>query len=119
MTREEMRLWMLEWCTRHECILQLNGEVGFGRECVGIMVGDHYVDYDDPSLCSYDLVPNSYHKHDCIAVLGTGAECEEELYEWLKFLDERHARIEILAREEDLGFIGLLMHGSTRARVVI
>lgn len=81
------------------------GTVGFGRHCVGILephIG-HYVDinpvnYEDEWEESYpvgfsynlqpkyDVTPNFYHKHSCMAVLAVGEDYDTatiELYKWV------------------------------------
>lgn len=95
--------WMQEWCERQGLKLELEGECGFGRECVGVAFkpnGDdepgHY-----PSYTWYDqdwnridpngnvwTPPNAYHKHDCVAVLGRGEEAESQLYDWLRWFHD-------------------------------
>lgn len=67
-----------------EAELELEGECGFGRECVGIRVGSNWVDYDYDDLACPESAPDSYHKHPCIAVLGRDDEAVEQLYDWCK-----------------------------------
>jgi hypothetical protein len=95
---EEMRKIAHEW----DCNLELDGEVGFGRRCVGISDGMNYVDFSmyawafresDPvqrekwerlSTELHDIAPTgAYHKHDCLAVLGINDEAQMQLYTWV------------------------------------
>jgi hypothetical protein len=95
MTHQEKINWMANYAVKNKVVLDLEGEVGFGRECVGITMGGTYPDYvwyDD----EYERIDNNgnvwtpknaYHKHECVAVLGRGEEAEAQLYEWLKWFD--------------------------------
>lgn len=94
---------MTEWAAKWGGALQLNGTVGFGRECVGILLGSAYLDYSH----IYDLEPqpefwapeDSYHKHDCVAVLGHGDDSIDQLYEWVKWLDGHGWTVEEVSRQ--------------------
>lgn len=102
MTHEQKIQWMAVWCAKNGLQLVLEGEVGFGRECVGISVDGNYPDYhwyDD----NYDRIDpngkvwtpeNAYHKHPCVAVLGRGKKAESQLYDWLKWFDENNFKLE-------------------------
>jgi hypothetical protein len=78
------------WATEHGAVLDLEGECGFGRECVGISVGHQWLDYAaEPSLAPPPSVaPNAYHKHECLAVLGRGDGAIHQLFEWVMFIEE-------------------------------
>ena len=91
------------------CIFVSEGEVGFGRSCVGILeptiecyVDINPIDYDTTPIESYleayifgydedlqpnlETVPNAYHKHNCMSVLTIGddfAESTNQLYTWV------------------------------------
>jgi hypothetical protein len=62
--------------------LSLDGECGFGRECVGILCNGNWVDYDYE--CGVPTPDDAYHKHDCIAVLGRGEDAISQLYNWCR-----------------------------------
>lgn len=94
----DMISWMANWCKREGLTLELEGEVGFFRPCVGV-VGDFnfpdYMWYDD----NFERVDRNgdvwtperaYHKNPCVAVLGTDDESVKQLYEWLKWFDENN-----------------------------
>lgn len=90
-------LWMTKWCKKAGLKLELSGECGFGRECVGVLSSwGNYPDYEwyddnyDRQDSNGDVwVPaDAYHKHPCVAVLGRGEEAEAQLYDWLKWFDE-------------------------------
>ncbi len=117
----DVRLWAAE----QGCILNLDGEVGFGRPCVGITHTNGYVDYDgwpegtdrpDDRATPPDGV-DAYHKHDCLAVLGTDEAAVEGLLAWVAKIRSHGGRIVVHDREPDpqAGIIGLLLHGVTRA----
>lgn len=102
MTHAEKIKWMKQWCERNGARLELVGECGFGRECVGVVCLGVYPDYtwrdnDSTSENYYERIdPNgdvftpadAYHKHDCVAVLGRGEYAEAQLYDWLKWFEE-------------------------------
>jgi hypothetical protein len=112
-THDEKLLWMLKYCKRNNVTLELQGECGIGRECVGIIAHSTFPDYEwytpyDPNSKGwYDgikrldsngdvWVPeNAYHKHPCVAVLGRGEKAEAQLYEWLMWFDDNNFKVEI------------------------
>ncbi len=83
----------------HGVVLDLDGEVGMGRPCVGFRHGNSYVDYNPITMGgNYDDVPgfedrqiaesappDAYHKHQCLAVLvETDREkAIEQLGDWV------------------------------------
>jgi hypothetical protein len=97
-SREAQIVYITEWAARYQCSLQLNGQVGFGRDCVGVLKGGTYIDTQDiknETTYNHESGPgswwepeDSYHKHDCLAVLGHGEGALEQLYRWVKWLDE-------------------------------
>lgn len=93
MTRDDKIAWMATWAAKNGCALELEGECGFGRECVGITKNGSYPDYadwladDDGPPKGMPTPPNAYHKHPCVAVLGRGESAEAQLYEWLMWFD--------------------------------
>lgn len=103
MTRDEKIEWMAVWAARQGCALALvDGEVGFGRECVGITKDGNFPDYRWYNETTYERAdPNgevwvpedAYHKHDCVAVLGRGEGAEAQLYEWLTWFDRREFKV--------------------------
>lgn len=96
-TREAQIVYLTEWAARYRCSLQLNGQVGFGRDCTGILKDSTYIDTQDAknaTAYNHESEPgswwepeDSYHKHDCLAVLGHGDEALDQLYQWVKWLD--------------------------------
>ena len=83
MVISEMIAWLRTWCKKEGLTLILEGECGFGRECVGVasMADGTYPDYEwyeDNYEERVDMngdvwTPgNAYHKHPCTAVLGRG-----------------------------------------------
>lgn len=102
MTHDEKIKWMGDFCAKHNLTLELNGECGFGRDCVGVTINENYPDYMwyDSDFNRIDnngevwCPDDAYHKHDCVAVLGRGQCAEEQLYLWLKWFDENNFYIE-------------------------
>ena len=98
MTHQEKLDWMAIWCANHGVALELKGECGIGRECVGIVTQGKFPDYEwydengDWSRIDKNgnvwTPENVYYKHPCVAVLGRGEVAEAELYDWLKWFDE-------------------------------
>ncbi len=89
----------------HSLVLDLaNGEVGFGRACVGFLHGDKYVDYNPIRMGGdYDRLPgfdderiaeaapaDAYHKHQCLAVLvdTDRDKAIAQLTEWVDAMNE-------------------------------
>lgn len=100
--------WMENWVKSQnfygqDVILDLEGECGFGRECVGVTCNGLYPDYEWYDYDTYErldsngdvwIPDDAYHKHDCVAVLGRGEAAEEQLYEWLKWFDDNNFKLE-------------------------
>lgn len=129
MTREEKFEWMAVWAAKHGATLTVEGECGFCRECVGILVADVYPDYEWIDPKTYDRVDNNgkvwaptdaYHKHPCVAVLGRGEAAEAQLYEWLKWFDAEGFKVETgsQAVDPELGALAFLMGKHRYARMV-
>lgn len=90
--------WLEDWCTAEGLQLILEGECGFGRECVGVasLNDGTYPDYNwyDDDYTRIDkngdvwTPENVYHKHPCTAVLGRGEGAVSELFIWCKWFHE-------------------------------
>ena len=87
---------MAVWAARNGLQLVLEGECGFGRECVGVLADGKYPDYEWYDAEYTERVDqngevwapkDAYHKHPCVAVLGRGEPAEVQLYEWLLWFD--------------------------------
>lgn len=123
-TREAQIVYLTEWAARYKCSLQLNGEVGFGRDCAGILKDSHYIDTADikgeeayTEGGDWWEPEDSYHKHDCLAVLGHGDEALAQLYQWVKWLDERGYGVENTYRQPESN-IDLAVHGISLPKIV-
>lgn len=131
MTHQAKLDWLALWCARQDVpvALALKGECGFGRECVGILVNDHYPEYewfDDENF--YERADkngdvwrpeDAYHKHECIAVLGRGEQAESQLYEWVKWFDDNGFVLETGSTgRRDLHPVEVLMGNHTYQRMV-
>ena len=114
-SRAEQIVYLTDWAARYQCSLQLNGQVGFGRDCVGILKDSTYIDYEDhPEIWTPE---DAYHKHDCLAVLGHGDEALAQLYEWVKWLDGHGWGVKNTYRQPTSG-IDLAFHGITLPKLV-
>jgi hypothetical protein len=126
-TRAEQIVYLTEWAARNGMMLKLAGTVGFGRDCTGISADGHYVDTTDVknALAYNHAAPpdswwepeDSYHKHDCLAVLGHGDGPLRQLYDWVKWLDERGFTVTEESRRPSSD-IDLLFHGVSLAKLV-
>jgi len=102
MTHDEKLNWMAIWAAKNGVALELQGECGFGRECVGIIKHDVYPDFERYDEKYNDVCwapPDAYHKHDCVAVLGRGEAAEGQLYDWLKWFDDNGYVVEAKRKE--------------------
>jgi hypothetical protein len=98
--------WLRGWAAKNECKLDIQGTVGFGRPCVGIVYeggnafGGHYISYawygmegNAEELRKVNRIvrnaapPDAYHKDDYLAVLGEGYGALEQLYDWVVAID--------------------------------
>ena len=106
-TLEEHKANIQEFANRFKLIFEDDGEVGFGRKCVGLTNGNNYVDYNPTQYPDYDYVEefyderlfdiipeNAYHKHNCLAVLGNEESSIIQLSEWIDKLKELGAVVE-------------------------
>lgn len=96
-THQQKLDWMSKWCAKNQIALDLEGNCGFGRECVGIIKDGKYPDYEWYCDQSYNRLDengdvwtpdDAYHKHECVAVLGRGEKAESQLYEWLRWFED-------------------------------
>lgn len=121
MTTEEEIEFIRSWAGKNKLYLDTEGTCGFGRECVGVVYGDHYPEYDggdERVTPDYEDTPNYYHKTDCVAVLGRGPEAIHELYLWIKKLVDNGATVEIRDRKPD-NVIDALFHGYQEPWVIV
>lgn len=82
-----------QFADEHGVTLNVRGECGFGRPCVGFGRDGQWIDYNPRSAAlGWDVVPgfedmrvrpsvrgvpDAYHKHECMAVLVQEGECCE------------------------------------------
>ena len=128
MSHDEKIQWMAMWASKNSLVLHLEGECGFGRDCVGVSTGSSYPDYewydDDYERADKNgevwTPKDAYHKHPCVAVLGRGQEAEEQLYEWLKWFDDNGFKLKtgVQAVDPKLGAIGFMLGKHLYARMV-
>lgn len=125
-TTEEEVTYLRDWAGKNKAYFEDDGEVGFGRECVGIISGSAYPSYreyeqlnhepylrethDCPEAQPPPEVKDAYHKHDCLAVLGRGPEAIHQLYVWVKHLEAHGIVIRKMPRRP-AHEIDAIMHG--------
>lgn len=116
MTHDEKIQWMAMWAVKNNVQLTLQGECGFGRPCVGILVDGTYPDYEWYDKEYYERIdengdiwipPDAYHKHPCVAVLGRGEQAESQLYDWLNWFDNNGFEIETGEQDVDTNLVPL------------
>lgn len=125
-TRAEQIIYITEWAARFGATLQVAGEVGFGRPCVGVLKGSCYIDTADIKATEayqpggdWWEPEDSYHKHDCLAVLryDDNDAALTQLYEWVKWLDSHSYGIEEVYRQPSSS-IDLAFHGISLPKLV-
>jgi hypothetical protein len=123
-TRAEQIVYLTDWAARYGTTLQIAGEVGFGRECTGILKGSAYIDTADVKDREayreggdWWEPEDAYHKHDCLAVLGHGEEALDQLYQWVKWLDGHGYGVEEVYREPTSN-VDLAFHGISLPKLV-
>lgn len=113
------------WAMENRVIIT-EGECGFGRPCVGITSGTHWVDWRSstgapdylPVLPFYDgwIPDDAYHKYDCVAVLGQDDVAWNQLALWLDAIIEG-GWIVLHEDHHPTDGIDLLFHGLTTVRL--
>jgi hypothetical protein len=103
----------MRWAEAQGCTLQFEGEVGIGRECVGLVRNESYVDLDDYGWPP-DSVTDAYHKHDCVCVLGRGDGPVDQLLDWIEYLQSENLTVRDTERVINHP-IERLLFGSTRS----
>lgn len=117
------------FCLKHKLIFEERGEVGFGRECVGLLSKrGGYLDYNPFSLAepfaSIDglqdhrlraplTVKDAYHKHECFAILVEGEDYGEAIRQlaiWVEYL-ESLGELEIVSYETGATGMQVMMSG--------
>lgn len=117
--------WLRGYAAGAGLVLDLEGEVGFGRECVGLLLDGEYVDYDEYATgeesCAprHEEAPHAYHKHPCLAVLGRGTEAEKELHDWARRIVEAGAVLRRGVPKEIPDVASVFMGKTTRTVMVM
>lgn len=96
----EHRKAVEEYAARVGVRVEWEGEIGFGRECIGLVdpEADQYIEYVGGTGPPAADVPDAYHKNDSIAVLGRGPVAEAQLAAWVAKLDKAGATYERLPK---------------------
>jgi len=128
----EMRVFIEKWCLDNKVVFDDNGEVGFGRPCVGITHGNDYLDfywtewsddidykvlYSDEEIQAFrKAVPvDAHYKHPCLAVLVHGDDYDEakfQLFEWITWIAE-HKWVPKINTRTNANIIEAIFHGPT------
>lgn len=108
---KEKEQWLVEYARslNYQCWFNPEGEIGMGRECVGIGIDGHYLEYDED--IGVKSAPDAYHKGPYLAVLGRGDDAIDQLYQWchrLKAAGYNKASVEANS-EFQLSTIGLVL----------
>jgi hypothetical protein len=119
-------LFLTGWASRHGATVTFAGECGLGRKCVGVLAGHAYLDYghlhglfghDEDKWALWWTPEDSYHKRDCMAVLGRGPDAVAQLYEWAKWLDG-HGWTVTNSYRQPKDHLDAAFHGLTEARLM-
>lgn len=115
----------LEWAMENRVIIT-EGEVGFGRDCVGVSAGTFWIDWrankgsptweEIPGAYDGFIPDGAYHKHDCVCVLGQSDESWMMLAMWLDHIVQDGWMVLHGDRTPE-NAIDLLFHGTTTARL--
>lgn len=117
------------FCLKHKLIFEERGEVGFGRECVGLLSKrGGYLDYNPFSLEEPNFAPisglqnkrmrapvgvDAYHKHYCFVVMATNEDyggAIEQLAIWVEHL-ESLGELEVVQYETGATGMQVMMSG--------
>ena len=132
-TPEQDRATCERFAIAHRVIFEDEGEVGFGRSCVGFVTrAGGYVSYNPRNAKEYELIeelvcpeaeppedaPDAYHKHDCMAILGRGASAIGQLAAWVRSL-ERAGKVAVVQFETEAEGLQLLTSGFYGYAVIV
>jgi hypothetical protein len=125
MNHKEKIKWMIKWAHENKVVLDLEGECGFGRECVGIVLNGSFPEYewydDEYNEISGNDVwtpKDAYHKSPCVAVLGRGEFAEKQLYDWLKWFDDNNYKVSSVPNTEEANNVLAFMLRPSIVRMV-
>lgn len=139
-TLDEMTTYLRNWAADNKGYFEPEGEIGFGRECVGIVCGNNYPAYawetdepdprfpDNVNLRKWERteeaappsrVVDAYHKSECLAVLGRGRSAIWQLYIWVRALEENGVGVVVETRRHASNVFELALHGPTESRLRI
>lgn len=84
LTQEDEIKFMQDYCAKHDFTLDLQGEIGLLRPCVGITKDKKF-----PLIDEDEWKPEkAYHQCDCIAIEGQDDEAIHLLFQWLLYLEQ-------------------------------
>ena len=125
MGQETDRETCQRFANQHKVIFEDDGEVGFGRECVGfISRSGGFLDHNPRRAPNYEAIEeaacelahpgegifDAYHKHECMAILGRGAGAVSQLALWVRQL-EAAGTVSVIQYETGQTGIGALING--------
>jgi len=116
LTIEECRSNIQDFANKHKIVFEDKGEVGFGRECVGLISGNNYIGYNPRHSETFEIIEgfesrefdkiapsDAYHKGDYIAVLGRGDDAIRQLSDWVSELN----KLDVVVEQYPTGATGL------------
>lgn len=125
------------FANEHKLVFEDQGECGFGRPCVGFLADGNWLAHNPdrltPSRYGHDYTPiadlaceacyapegvDAYHKHDCFAVLGRGAEAIMQLAVWVRHL-EAAGKVEVVQYATGATGIQALLSGVVSKALVV
>lgn len=127
METKKILIKLENFSVKHNIKLIIDGEVGFGRKCVGFLKNLSYVQFNPIDLQDYEPIehlqdvrlypPNevtdAYHKIDCLCVLVHDENYEKalyQLYKWVVHL-ESLGEVEVVSYENKAEGIQTLLSG--------
>lgn len=106
-TIDECKANIQDFADKFGLTFTLEGECGFGRECIGLLWEESYVDFNPLAYPDYDYVEDfyderlfdiaperAYHKHNCLAVLERDDESIRQLSDWVDKLNALGATLQ-------------------------
>lgn len=90
----EAKEYLENFATKYNIDFIKRGEIGLGRDCVGLAKNNYYISYDsmNKSLCPPDDVIDAYYKDNYLAILVYNNDYDKailQLYRWIRSIEYR------------------------------